>query len=112
MSGTVTSRGTLYANPGNAANNRAFSYVSGITINSGGTLEAGANGLFGWDGTQEKPIIVNFGGTLTCDSGADVGVSTVTLNGGTLANLGASATFGSWRFDNAGDVLTVTAYPP
>ncbi len=48
------------------------------------------------------------GGTLTCDSGADVGVSTVTLVGGALANLGASAACGSWRFDNAGDVLAVT----
>ncbi len=110
LSGSVTiNGGTLYANPGNAANNRAFSYVSGITVNSGGTLQAGQNGLFGWDGTQEHPITVNSGGTLTCDSGADVGVGTVTLNGGTLANVGASATWGSWCFDNAGDVLAVTA---
>ena len=109
MSGAVTiNSGTLYANPGNAANNRALSYVSGITVNNGGTLQAGQNGLFGWDGTQEKPITVNAGGTLTCDSGADVGVSTVTLNGGTLANLGASTTYGSWRFDDASDRLLVT----
>jgi autotransporter-associated beta strand protein len=109
LSGAVTvNNGILYANPGNAANNRAFSYVSGITINSGGTLQSSTNGLFGWDGTQEKPITVNSGGTLTCDSGADVGVGTVTLNGGTLANLGASAAYGSWRFDNSNSVLAVT----
>lgn len=109
FSGSVAvNGGTLYANPGNAANNRALSFASSITVNNGGTLRAGPNGLFGWDGTQEKAITVNSGGTLTCDSGADVGVSTVTLAGGTLANLGASTTYGSWRFDNAGDVLSVT----
>jgi fibronectin-binding autotransporter adhesin len=109
LSGSVTiNNGTLYANATNAVTNRAFSYVSGITVNSGGTLRSGQNGLFGWDGTQDRPISVNAGGTLTCDSGADVGVGTVTLNGGTLANLGASAIWGSWRFDNAGDVLAVT----
>ena len=108
MSGAVTvNGGTLYANPGNAANNRALSFVNGITVNSGGTLQSGQNGLFGWDGTQEHPITVNSGGVLTCDSGADVGVGTVTLIGGTLANIGTSPTFGSWRFDNAGDILAV-----
>lgn len=109
FSGSVAvNGGTLYANPGNAANNRALSFASSITVNNGGTLRAGPNGLFGWDGTQDRPITVNAGGTLTCDSGADVGVSSVTLNGGTLANLGASTAYGSWRFDNAGDKLTVT----
>ncbi len=100
--------GTLYANAANAANNRAFSFASGLTVNNGGTLRSSANALFGWDGTQGSPITVNTGGTLTCDSGADVGITTVTLAGGTLANLGPSAAFGSWRFDNAGDVLAVT----
>lgn len=109
MSGAVTvNGGTLYANAANAANNRALSFVSGITVNSGGTLRSSANGLFGSDGTQEKPVTVNAGGTLTCDSAADVGVGTVTLNGGTLANLGASTTYGSWRFDEATDRLLVT----
>ena len=109
MSGAVTvNGGTLFASTANAATDRAFSYVSGITVNSGGTLRSSANAMFGWDGTQEKPIMVNSGGVLTCDSGADVGVATVTLAGGTLANLGASAAYGSWRFDNAGDKLAVT----
>ena len=112
MSGAVTvNNGTLYANTANAANNRAFSYVSGITINSSATLRSGPNALFGWDGTQEKPITVNSGGTLTANGGlsSDVGVGTVTLAGGTLATLAGGATdYGSWRFDNAGDKLAVT----
>src|SRR5678816_826399 len=70
----------------NAANDRALSFVSAITVNSGATLRSSANALFGWDGTQERPITVNTGGTLTADGGAtgDVGVGTVTLAGGTL----------------------------
>ena len=112
ISGTVTvNGGTLYANPGNATNNRAFSYVSAIVVNNGGTLRAGANGLFGWDGTQEHPIYVNFGGVLTANGGltSDVGVGTVTLAGGTLATLTGGATdYGSWRFDEATDRLLVT----
>jgi autotransporter-associated beta strand protein len=108
LSGAVTvNGGTLYANPGNAATNRIFSYVSSITIN-GGTLRSTANGLFGWDGTQEKSITVNAGGTLTADGNADVGVGNVTLAGGTLASLAPSAAWGSWRFDQATDVLNVT----
>lgn len=113
FTGSVTiNGGTLYANPGNAANKRAFGFVSGITVNSGATLRAGSNGLFGWDGTQERPITVNAGGTLTANGGlaSDVGVGTVTLNGGTLATIATGATdWGSWRFDNATDKLSVTA---
>ena len=112
LSGAVTiNGGTVYANPASAASNRALSYVSGITINNGGTLRASANGLFGWDGTQEKPITVNAGGVLTANGGltSDVGVGTVTLAGGTLATLAGGATdYGSWRFDDAGDRLLVT----
>jgi fibronectin-binding autotransporter adhesin len=105
---TVTNGATLYANPGNGPNNKALSYASSITVNNGGTLESSANGLFGWDGTTERPITVNAGGTMTADSGADVGVSTVTLNGGTLTSVGTSPVWGSWRFDDATDRLMVT----
>ena len=107
----VVNGGTLFANPGNSANNRAFSQAGGITINNGGTLRAGANGLFGWDGTQERPITVNAGGTLTAlgTLTTDVGVGLVTLNGGTLATQGAGASdYGSFRFDQASDKLHVT----
>ncbi len=108
--------GTLYPNPGNAANNRAFSFVSGITVSNGATLQSGINGLFGWDGTQAKPITVNTGGTLTIDAANnDVNVGTVTLNGGTLAG-GPSVAWGSFNFKRvaggkivATDNSTVTA---
>lgn len=106
--GVTVNGGTLYANAANAANNRNFSYAGSITVNNGGTLRTSANALFGWDGTQEKPITVNPGGTLTADSNADVGLGALTLAGGTLANLGASTTWGSWRFDDATDKLRVT----
>lgn len=113
FTGTVTiNAGTLYANPANAPTNRAFSFASSITVNNGGTLRTGSNGLFGWDGTQDKAITVNAGGSLTANGGlaSDVGVGTVTLNGGTLATLAAGATdWGSFRFDNATDKLIVTA---
>ncbi|MEZ0388910.1 MAG: autotransporter-associated beta strand repeat-containing protein, partial [Verrucomicrobium sp.] len=108
FTGAVTvNAGTLYAATGNGPSDQAFSYVSGITVNSGATLRSGSNGLFGWDGTQEKAIVVN-GGTLLADAGADIRVGTVTLNGGSLATLGASEGFGSWRFDDATDRLIVT----
>ena len=109
--GVIVSGATLYANPGNAATNRAFSYVSGIIVNNGGTLRSGTNGLFGWNGTQEHPITVNAGGTLLADGGdtGDVGVGSVTLSGGLLATTSASIVWGSWRFDDATDKLLVTA---
>ncbi|MEZ0388592.1 MAG: autotransporter-associated beta strand repeat-containing protein [Verrucomicrobium sp.] len=108
FTGDVTvNAGTLYAATGNGPNDQAFSYVSGITVNEDATLSSGPNGLFGWDGSQEKAIVVN-GGTLLADAGADIRVGTVTLNGGTLATLGASEEFGSWRFDDATDKLLVT----
>jgi|GEM_PF-824366 len=113
FTGTVTvNGGSLYAKPGNGAADRALSHVSGITVNDGGTLRSGPNGLFGWDGTQERPVTVNAGGTLTTDGGltSDVGVGLVTLHGGTLATLSGGATdWGSWRFDDATDRLRVTA---
>ncbi|BCU77872.1 autotransporter-associated beta strand repeat-containing protein [Luteolibacter sp. LG18] len=113
FTGSVTvNGGTLYTNPGNAATNRALSYAGTITVNNGGTLRSGPNGLFGWDGTKEKTITVNSGGTLVANGGltSDVGVGTVILNGGTLATLATGATdYGSWRFDNATDKLSVTA---
>jgi autotransporter-associated beta strand protein len=105
----VVNGGTLYANiSGNPQYNANFSNISGITVNSGGTLIAGANSLFGWNGTNDKPITVNAGGTLTTDTQGDVGVSIVTLNGGTIATGAPNANAGTWRFDGAGDKLLVT----
>lgn len=104
----VVAGGTLFSNPGNAPVDRAFSYASGITVNSGATLVSSSNGLFGWDGTQERPILVEAGGVLaTSGSGVDVGVGVVTLAGGELAGANSSD-YGSWRFDNPGDSLVAT----
>ncbi len=108
---TVINGGTLYANIGNGPNNKVFSTTSGITVNEGATLRSSSNALFGWDGSQEKPITVNAGGTITTNGGllSDVGVGLVTLNGGTLASLaGGAIDWGSWRFDQASDKLRVT----
>lgn len=98
----VVDGGTLFANPGNAATNRAFSSSSGITVNHGGTLRTATNGLFGWDGSQAKPITVNQGGTAVADAGGDINVGLVTLNGGTLAG-GPFPSWGSWSFGRATD---------
>ncbi|MDW8382381.1 MAG: autotransporter-associated beta strand repeat-containing protein [Verrucomicrobiota bacterium] len=105
MTGPVTIQGgVVYANPGNAASNRTFSYVSQIVIHSNATLRSGPNGLFGWDGTQTRPIVVHQGGMLTIDGpGNDVNVGLVTMNGGTLAG-GPSPVWGSWNFGRAARV--------
>lgn len=117
FTGNVTvNAATLYANPGNGASNRALSFVSAITVNNGGTLRAGLNGLFGWDGSQTRQITVNSGGTMTLDTGTDVNVGLVTLNGGTLAGSNSTSGWGSWNFGRAAnkkllvtDNSTVTA---
>lgn len=112
FTGAVTiNGGTLYANSPNAANNRALSGASVITINNGATLRTSGNALFGWDGTQDKPIVVNTGGILAADGGLanDVGVGTVTLAGGAFVTLaGGSTDYGSFRFDDPTDKLLVT----
>jgi len=89
--------GTLSANPGNAANNGTFSYVTSITVSNGATLKTGANGLFGWDGSQAKPITVLAGGVAQEDGG-DVNVGPMTLAGGTLASTNEDTYWGSWTF--------------
>ena len=99
----VVNDGTLYANPGNAGINGAFSYVSGIEVKSGAALQSGANGLFGWDGSQAKPITIQAGGTATADTGIDVNVGLVTLNGGTLAGDNTITGWGSWGFGRGAD---------
>ena len=95
----VVNSGTLYANSGGGPNNRAFSYSSGITVNSGATLRAVSNSLFGWDGSQAKAITIN-GGTAVAENG-DQNIGLVTLNGGTLASLNPDSNWGSWNFGRA-----------
>ena len=93
----VLNAGTLYATMANAANNRVFSLASSITVNTNTTLMASANSLFGWDGTQAKPITVNAGGTAISTNG-DVNVGLITLAGGTLASGNPDPFWGSWNF--------------
>lgn len=111
----VVNEGTLFANVGNGAADRAFSFASGITVNSGATLKAATNSLFGWDGSQAKPITVEAGGTAIAQYG-DQNVGLVTLNGATLASLNPDPAWGSWNFGRASvkllevtDDSTVTA---
>src|SRR5206468_2951218 len=97
----IVNGGMVYANvAGNPQSSAGFSNVSGITINSGGTLKAGANSLFGWSGVNDKPITVNTGGTLTTDTQGDLGVGLVILNGGTMTTGGANTSAGTWRFQD------------
>jgi autotransporter-associated beta strand protein len=106
----VVEAGTLYANLGNAPNNRAFSHVSDITLNSGTTLRAAANALFGWDGSQAKPIFVD-NGAFAVAVYSDQNVGLVTLAGGTLASEEINDSgWGSWNFGRASQrQLLVTA---
>ncbi len=96
----VVNGGTLYANAGSGPNNRSFSFASSITVNSNATLRATGNSLFGWDGSQAKPITVNAGGTATAENG-DQNIGLVTLAGGTLASVNPDGFWGSWHFGRA-----------
>lgn len=98
----VVNEGTLFADVGNGSADRAFSFASGITVNSGATLKAATNSLFGWNGSQAKPITVAAGATAIAQYG-DQNVGLVTLNGGTLTSLNPDPSWGSWNFGRAGD---------
>ena len=94
--------GTLSANPGNQATDGTFSYVSDITVSNGATLRTSANGLFGWDGSQAKPINVQSGG-VALNFGGDVNVGIINLAGGTLASTNEDTYWGSWSFGRGTD---------
>ena len=98
----VVNGGTLYVNIGNLPNNRSFSFASSITVNSNAALLASAGSLFGWDGSQAKPITVNVGGTATAANGDQI-IGLFTLAGGTLASVNADSFWGSWHFGRASD---------
>lgn len=104
----VVEEGTLFANSGNAPNDRVFSYATSVTVKSGAILRANANSLFGWDGSQAKPLIVEAGATAVAEN-SDQNVGLVTLNGGTLASVNPAADWGSWNFGRSfGGGLMVT----
>ncbi|MES2924065.1 MAG: autotransporter-associated beta strand repeat-containing protein [Verrucomicrobiota bacterium] len=105
---TAVNDGLLHAIGTNQQNSGILSSGSGITVNNGGSLSSTENGLFGWGGAGEKSITVNAGGIITAGTGVNVNVGLVTLNGGTMTNSGAAATWGSWTFRHAGDKLLVT----
>ncbi|MCP5546638.1 MAG: autotransporter-associated beta strand repeat-containing protein [Akkermansiaceae bacterium] len=96
----VVNEGTLRVTAGNAATDNAFSYCGGIIVNDGGTLRATGNALFGWDGSQAKPITIHTGGVAIAETEDQV-VSMVTLDGGELATEGAIGDWGSWNFGRA-----------
>lgn len=102
FTGVVTvNGGTLIASFANGANNAVFSQVSGIVVNSGGTLRTTSNALFGWDGTQARTLTVNAGGIATTQAGNDANVGLVVLNGGELAGSQGAWAWGSWNFGRA-----------
>jgi autotransporter-associated beta strand protein len=107
---TVVNAGTLALAGPNAATSGLFT-SSGLTINTGGTVQVNVdNALAGSAGTLGNlPVTINAGGLLTSLSTADsgAGASThirglLTLNGGTLATggTGAQTAFGSWDLDD------------
>lgn len=103
----VVNAGTLSVTNGSDQFNNAFSTSSGITVNSGATLHATSNALFGWDGSQVKTLTIN-GGTAIAQGGDQI-VGNVILNGGTLASVSPDGYWGSWGLGrNAAKTLSVT----
>jgi autotransporter-associated beta strand protein len=118
FTGAVTvNGGTLYAAAPNAGTSGALRAASSITVNNGGTLLTGENGLFGSAvGTNERPITLNAGGTLNSSSAtATSHMGLITLAGGNLAYPGTPTgdglTYGSYDLDlgvNAGGTATTS----
>lgn len=102
----MVNAGTLSVTNGSDAANNAFSYSSGITVNSGATLRATNNALFGWDGSQAKTITINGGTAIAVDGDQNVG--NVVLNGGTLASVNHDNFWGSWHFGRNGSFKTLS----
>jgi autotransporter-associated beta strand protein len=114
LNGYSTMTGPVQVNGGNlscqnGAGNGALYKASSVTVNSGGTLISGANGLFGYN-NNIVPIIVNAGGTMTVNGGTGGGPNvfgTLTLAGGTVADGGSlHPTYGSYNF--GGGLITAT----
>jgi autotransporter-associated beta strand protein len=106
---TIVNAGILVLNHGNNSPS-TLSSSSGLTINTNGTVQVGAdNSLSGSAGnTGYLPVTINAGGLLTGLPGDDAGAGVschirglLTLNGGTLSNSGTSINTanGSWDLD-------------
>lgn len=103
----VVSEGTV-STQGPAADG-AFPNAASVTINNGGTLTSGSNGLFGYN-NHPVPVTVNAGGTLTVNGGAQGGPNVfgnITLTGGTVAeDNSVHGTYGSYNFGGASIIAT------
>jgi autotransporter-associated beta strand protein len=115
---TIVNAGTLVLNHGNGGTS-TLSTSSGLTINTNGTVQVGAdNSLAGSTvAIGTLPVTINAGGQLTGQPGDDAGAGVtchvrglLTLNGGTLTNSGTSinAANGSWDLE---DGVTVNSGP-
>lgn len=86
-----------------------FPSATSVTINNGGTLASGSNGLFGYN-NHPVPVTVNAGGTLTVNGGTAGGPNmfgNLTLAGGTVAeNNSIHGTYGSYNFGGATIIAT------
>ncbi|WP_264485461.1 beta strand repeat-containing protein [Luteolibacter arcticus] len=86
-----------------------FPNAASVTINNGGTLASGSNGLFGYN-NHPVPVTVNAGGLLTVNGGANGGPNmfgSLTLAGGTVAeDNSVHGTYGSYNFGGASIIAT------
>jgi autotransporter-associated beta strand protein len=114
LTGGSSLTGSVSVNAGNLstqgpAADGVFPNASSVTINNGGTLTTGSNGLFGYN-NHPVPVTVNAGGTLTVNGGANGGPNmfgTLTLAGGTVAeDNSVHPTYGSYNFGGASIIVT------
>ena len=114
LTGKSTLTGAVTVNEGTVstqgpAEDGVFPSATSVTINNGGTVASGSNGLFGYN-NHPVPVIVNAGGTLTVNGGASGGPNvfgTLTLAGGTVAeNNSIHGTYGSYNFGGASIIAT------
>ena len=114
LTATETLTGAVTVNAGNLlahgpSANGNFYKAASVTVNNGGTLTSGANGLFGYN-NNPVPVVVNAGGTMTVDGGTGGGPNifgTITLAGGTLADGNSlHPTYGSYNFGGPSIIAT------
>lgn len=109
MTGAViVNAGTLSTQLNSASG--VFASAASVTINNGGTLASGSNGLFGYNNANARPVTVNAGGVLTVNGGTGGGPNiygTITLKGGTVAEDDSiHPTFGSYNFGGSSLIAT------
>lgn len=114
LSGQSSFTGTVIVSEGNVstqgpAADGAFPNAASVTINNGGTVTSGSNGLFGYN-NHPVPVTVNAGGTLTVNGGTNGGPNmfgSLTLAGGTVAeDNSVHPLYGSYNFGGASIIAT------